>query len=521
MSEIHNLLHPNAKDAEILSLVQGSAEWHSERLIARTASEAPAMMSESKYQKRDELLALKKTGVQKEVSDFVQAKFDDGHATEASARAILEAELGIEFFPVVLRFGKYLASMDGLDMWRTVGFEHKLWNETLAEQVRNKKLDPHYEIQLEQQLALSGAEKIIFMCSDGTAEKRVMMEYRAQDGLLERIQRGWDIFNADLEAYTPPVVQAELVGTAISPLPSLNIAVSGGVSSSNIAEFVVAAEKRIAAIKTELKTDQEFADAELAVKYLTDAEKRCSEAEDYIIKQMSSVDDAMKSLRYVRDDLMRVKRLSLEKTIKTQKEAIKASIRATAIADIQALTKVAEDSLNEGHSFGFIRLTGLSYDIDTAMKGARSLTSLKSKVSDEVAKIKANLATLSDRLHSGLTQLKSVAGEFYTLFPDAGSIIHKDAADIDAIAKTRISAHLEALAKADAAKLAAAAAAPAAVAAPTAAPAPRAAAATRAAPESVPAAAPTRDAIIACVAAGFNVTPAVAAKWLADLTNPF
>jgi predicted phage-related endonuclease len=55
-----------------LTLTQGTAEWHEARLAHFTASEAAAMMGDSKYMSRDELLELKSTGIAKEVTEFQQ-----------------------------------------------------------------------------------------------------------------------------------------------------------------------------------------------------------------------------------------------------------------------------------------------------------------------------------------------------------------------------------------------------------------------------------------------------------------
>lgn len=61
---------------------QGTPEWHALRSSYFTASEAPAMMGASKYQTRNDLLAMKKTGIVEEVTPQQQAIFDRGHATE-------------------------------------------------------------------------------------------------------------------------------------------------------------------------------------------------------------------------------------------------------------------------------------------------------------------------------------------------------------------------------------------------------------------------------------------------------
>ncbi|MGH8333688.1 MAG: YqaJ viral recombinase family protein, partial [Pseudomonas sp.] len=79
---------------------QGSSEWLALRANSYTASEAPAMMSASKYQTRTDLLKLKKTGIAPDVSQAQQRIFDKGHATEAMARPILELRTG-DLYPIV------------------------------------------------------------------------------------------------------------------------------------------------------------------------------------------------------------------------------------------------------------------------------------------------------------------------------------------------------------------------------------------------------------------------------------
>ena len=156
-----------------LNMFQGSNEWHAERSRRFTASEAPAMMGSSKYQSRDELLYQKATGIGREVTDAEQALFDRGHRAEAAARRIVEDMLGQDLYPVTAvsdEDDRLLASLDGCTIDEATLYEHKLWSEGLAAQVRARDLEPHYYWQLEQQLLVVGAEKVIFVCSDGTPE---------------------------------------------------------------------------------------------------------------------------------------------------------------------------------------------------------------------------------------------------------------------------------------------------------------------------------------------------------------
>ena len=76
-----------------LNFPQGSPEWKAARANYHCASDAATAMGQSPYKTRTDLLREKATGDTPEVDAATQARFDVGHTTEASARAILEAEL--------------------------------------------------------------------------------------------------------------------------------------------------------------------------------------------------------------------------------------------------------------------------------------------------------------------------------------------------------------------------------------------------------------------------------------------
>lgn len=157
---------------------QGSSEWHAARAHRFTASQAPAMMGASKYQTRAELLREKATGITPEITPERQRLFDRGHAAEAGARAMAEKALGEDLYPVTAisdTDDRLLASFDGITLGENIAFECKLWNESLATDIRNETLNAHYYWQLEHQLLVSGAEFVLFVSSDG-AERYVSME---------------------------------------------------------------------------------------------------------------------------------------------------------------------------------------------------------------------------------------------------------------------------------------------------------------------------------------------------------
>lgn len=248
---------------KIHNVAQGSEAWHALRANYFTASEAPAMMGASKQMKRTELLHAKKTGLDRDVSWWVQKYlFDKGHEAEAMARPILEARNGEDLFPVVGTEGDLLASLDGCTMLGETLFEHKMWNEQLAADVQAGTLDPHYYWQLEQQLLVSGAEKVIFVCSDGTEDNFVSMEYAPVPGRAATLIAGWKQFQADLLDFTPAEVLPEAVGKTPESLPALRIEVTGMVTASNLEQFKAHSLAVFDSINTDLQTDQHFADAE-------------------------------------------------------------------------------------------------------------------------------------------------------------------------------------------------------------------------------------------------------------------
>ena len=153
---------------------QGSAAWHAARTKHFCASEAAAALGLSKYTTRDELLRQKATGLTEEVSPAKQRIFDAGHEAEALARPIAEEIAGTEFFPVVatreVEGMALLASFDGIDLLDEVIWENKLLNQALVLQVQAGDLEPHYYLQLEHQLLVSGAQRALFTTSNGTPE---------------------------------------------------------------------------------------------------------------------------------------------------------------------------------------------------------------------------------------------------------------------------------------------------------------------------------------------------------------
>src|SRR5699024_5682487 len=144
---------------------QGTQSWLDVRRGYNTASEASAMMSCSPYKSRSELLDEKKTGITPEIDRHTQERFDRGHEIEEAARLIAEEIINSDLYPVtaVSDDDYLLASFDGIVMLEDIIWECKSWNKKKAEKVSNGQCPESDYWQVVQQLAVSSAEKCLYM----------------------------------------------------------------------------------------------------------------------------------------------------------------------------------------------------------------------------------------------------------------------------------------------------------------------------------------------------------------------
>ncbi|WP_236170493.1 YqaJ viral recombinase family protein [Pseudomonas parakoreensis] len=422
---------------KIHNVAQGSAEWHALRAKHFNASEAPAMMGASKHQSRTDLLTTKKTGITPEVTQAQQYIFDKGHATEALARPLVEVIIGEELYPVVGTDGNLLASMDGATMLGETLFEHKLWNESLAAQVRAENLEPHYYWQLEQQLLVSGAERVIFVCSDGTPENFVHMEYRPVAGRAAQLVEGWKQFEADLANFELAEAPSIVVGKAPDELPALRIELTGMVTASNLKVFEESALAVIDSVKTELTTDQDFADAKKAVKWCGDVEEAVATAKKQALSQTQTIDDLFSSLDRISAHA-RETRLKVDKLVKAQELLVKTNIKQKAE---QSLTDHVA-AINK--TLGRVTLPAVPADFAGAMKNKRTIASLQDAVDTELARAKIAASQSADAIRLNLTSLAELAPDHAFLFNDIQQLVLKANDDLVALIKVRISEHQKA-----------------------------------------------------------------------------
>lgn len=419
---------------------QGSDAWHALRAKHFTASEASAMLGVSKYQARADLIKRKATGLAEEVDAATQRRFDDGHAAEAAARPIVEGIIGDDLYPITMTADvnglPLLASMDGLTMLGDTGWETKLLNQDLRAAVEAGTLDEHYTVQMEQQLMVSGADRIYFTTTDGTPENTFGMWYESNPALRERIVAGWAQFAEDVAAYVPEPEPVKPVGVAPEALPALRIEVTGMVTASNLAAFREHAMAVFGGIKTDLQTDADFADAEKTVRWCKDVEDRLDAAKQHALSQTASIDELFRTIDAIKEEA-RQKRLTLDKLVKAEKENRKAEI----VAQARKAYGDHWSALCRRVGGGWIPAVRVSYFAD-AIKGLKSLDSMRDKASTALAHAKIEANAVADRIDANRKLVEDMS-----LMPDFAQVCTKAPDDFAALYAMRKQQRADAEAK--------------------------------------------------------------------------
>ena len=422
---------------KLLNVKQGEPEWHAARATHDCASEAAAALGLSKNCTRSKLMKIKHTGITPDVSEWTQTfLFDKGHEAEALARPIVAKTLGEALHPVTGESddGKLLASLDGFTMFGDTVWENKMLNPELRDFIiENNDLPDSHWPQCEHQILVTEADRVYFTVSDGTEEGTTGIFYESKPERRQRLIAGWAQFNEDLANYELPETKPSAVAEVIDDLPALTVQLVGQVTASNLDDFKMAVTARIQAINTTLVTDNDFATADKMVKFLDDGEKRLDLVKSQALAQTESIDALFRTIDSLKAE-MRSKRLTLDKLVKAEKENRKAEIVIAASREFGAHCAAL------GGRVGVPVSVAVSFA--DAVKGLKSLDSMRDKVSVALANAKIEANAIADRIDSNRKTVEDMS-----LFPDFAQVCTKAPDDFAALLAMRTNARKEAEAK--------------------------------------------------------------------------
>jgi hypothetical protein len=300
-----------------------------------------------------------------------------------------------------------------------------------------------YRIQCEHNLCVSQAEKCLFSATKWDADGNLLEERHIwvypDKALRAKIIAGWDQFAEDLGNFRledHSAVVEEPTGKAPELLPALHIEVTGMVTASNLDAFSEHAIAVFQGIKTDLQTDEDFATAEKTVKWCKDVEERLEAAKQHALSQTETIDALFRAIDSITEEA-RQKRLKLTKLVKERKEQIRFEI----VQDGNKQLTIHIANLNE--RIGGNWMPYIAPGFAEAIKGLKSLDSIKDAVSTALANAKINANEVADRIEMNRKALVTVDADLIHLFPDFGSFCNNDPTMFSALIEQRYAKHQE------------------------------------------------------------------------------
>lgn len=431
---------------KIITTTQGSEDWLAHRRTVRNASDAPAMMGASPYISRNQLIQQYATGITREIDDETQRRFDRGHEVEPLLRARAELLIQDVLYPIVAvsNDGYLGASFDGVTVDENIILEAKQPNAEKFNYIKREVVPLMDYWQIIQQFAVCElAARCLYMVGDGTehgtAEFWIDRSHIAHD--IPKLIAGWRQFDADVEAYRAnPTLSDALkpIGVAPENLPALHIEVTGMVTASNLTEFRDHAIAVFKNISTDLKTDQDFSDAEQTIKWCSNIEDRLVAAKQHALSQTESIDALFRAIDSISSEA-RAKRLELDKLVKVRKESIRADIVEGGYKSVLEHYKTINVTMGM-HAIHIPQ--SLRADIASTIKGKKTITSIRDAVDTAVASAKIDASGRSEHVRTMVAALAELSVGYETLFPDAiGLCASKNIDDLRNLVAIRISEH--------------------------------------------------------------------------------
>ena len=423
---------------QMIELQQGTQAWLEHRARHYNASDASAVLGLSRYKTRQQLMREKATGIVPEVDEATQRRFDKGHEFEAIARPWAEEIIGAELFPVVLAGNvdglPLSASLDGLTMLEDVAFEHKTGRADLLASLEAGVIPDEYKPQMEQCLLLSGATKCLFMASSGNREAMRFAWYESDPVVRKNLLAGWAMFDADLAEYRHTEPAREAVAEPQMALPSVSIQVNGSIALiDNLDVFGEALTAYVERINKKPETDDDFATLEATVKNLKKAEDALDAAENGALAQAASIDTMRRTVAMLRG-MARSNRLLIDKLVKSEKENRKAQIITEARQAIDDHIVKLNDRIG-----GRWMPPASATPFAEAIKGLKSLDSMRDKVATALAQAKIDANAIADTIEANRKSLLiGTENDTSHLFPDFAQVCTKAREDFAALHAMRM-----------------------------------------------------------------------------------
>lgn len=209
-------------------------------------------------------------------------------------------------------------------------------------------------------------------------------------------------------------------------MKELIVRVSGSVQESNLDSFKESALEFIGNIKTELVTDDDFADASENVKACKDAESKLSKTIDDVLNQTDDVRNIITTLSEIQGQLKKT-RLNLDKQVKSEKEKRK---NESVKNGVGALTTIYSNSDISFH----LGTPDKSIVLDV-VKGKKTIKGMDEAVVALIESEKERINGMVDNFHSNLALIGDA--DIQSLFHDREKLALKTESEVRSEIKAR------------------------------------------------------------------------------------
>jgi len=231
--------------AQTLDLEQGSQEWLDARKDHFCASEAPAVMSVNPYFPRNPTeLAKQKLGY---VNTFVSQAMKEGQRLEPIIRQQIKAQTGIGFVPAVMVKDKYLASLDGINLYGDIILEIKApqsKNAMVKWAMEGRVILPH-QYQIQHQLMVSGADKCIYAVRNPEDGQIITCDVFPDQILQQKLKQAWADFQPLMELTEDELKTSEPLPADLAP--AVETYLKGKALAKQAADIIKTAQAEILA----------------------------------------------------------------------------------------------------------------------------------------------------------------------------------------------------------------------------------------------------------------------------------
>ena len=415
----------------ILDLQQGTPEWKEHRKNARNASEMSIIMGCCKQVKMIELAEAKAFNKPIEHSDYVQdIIFRDGHEIEEIARRKIEETLSVELFPVVCATDEAAemqlsCSLDGITPNGKLIWECKQENLGKFDSLILHKIPQEDFWQCCQCMYITGADHIVYTLADKEGKVTaktfprsyfepsfplMLAEWKNFDDLVEKLRRTGSRLTKDKAP--------EAIGSQPSVI-DLEFDFDVSIRKCNVGLYRNDVINAINSIRTDLQTDQDFADANEAIKWCKGIKEKVEHARKLALSKSKELEDMFAALQEIQQ-LAKNKELALTKLKKTRSQEIREGIVKEHETQVRDYIKAANESIAPY----FLPEINARDKIIGAMKNKSSFNSLQEAAALAVNSIKFEISEKLNEIIANTDHVKYLSGDHLPLFPDLENLVH-------------------------------------------------------------------------------------------------